>query len=343
MEPKTISISLETILKTIGIIVAIGVAWFIRDILLLLFSSVMLAGVMYPFASWAEAKKIPKGLAIALLYLALFVLFALAIGFLIPAILDQTRLASGTFGGTLDWVRDSASYIRDATDRFGFTGGGATTLDSMVSRVQEVALSFLTSLNDLFGALAAIVIVLVLAFYLVIEDAAVKRAFRGLIPGPHQEFASHVAWQVIEKLGDWARGQIALSAIIGVAYFVGYSLIGVPYALLLALIAGLLEFVPYLGPVAAVGAAVFLALTVSPWKALAVLIFVIVIQQLQNHVLVPQVMRKAVGINPIISISAFLIGAKLFGVVGAIFAIPVATAASVALSELNKYRPTHHV
>lgn len=337
MESRTISISTETILKSIGLIVAIWIAWFIKDILLLLFSAVFLAGILYPFADWATKKKIPKSLAVGLIYLLLFAVFAAIVGFLIPAILDQTRLAATNFGGAFGWLQDGAGAVRDFTERLGLSNGTAPTLATLSDRLQETAINLVSSLNDVLGTVGTVVIVLVLSFYLVVEDAAIKNAFRYIVPEPYRDFISHIAWQVMQKLGDWARGQLLLSVTVGVVYFIIFTIIGVPYALLLALVAAVMEFVPYLGAVIAGSFAVFVALTVSPWKALIVLISLLVFQQIHGNIITPKVMQRAVGLHPVVSIAAFLIGAKLFGVAGAIFSIPVATAVSVALQEYRKF------
>jgi predicted PurR-regulated permease PerM len=338
MEPRVISISTETVLKTVGVVLAIGLAWLIRDILLLLFSATLLAGILYPFAEWASLRRIPKALAVALLYLVLFAFFAVVVGFLIPAIVDQTRQASTTFGGTIGWLRDSATELRLVSERLGLGADSTPNLATLASRLQDSAITLVASLNNVLAGFAAVGLVLILAFYLVVENESIKRAFHGIIPDAYDEFASRLVLQVMNKLGAWARGQLALSASIGVAYFIGFSLIGLPYALLLAIVAGMFEFVPYLGPISAASAAVFIAFTVSPWKALLVLIFIVPIQQLQNHVIAPLVMKRAVGLHPAASIAAFLVGAKLFGFVGAIFSIPVATALSVALREYVTFR-----
>lgn len=340
MEPRQISISTETIVKTVGIIIAVIIAWLIKDILLLLFSAAFLAGILYPFAEWAAKHKVPKGLAVGLVYLGLFALIALIISFLIPALLDQARLASTNFGGTFSWLRDGADSLREMLDRFGLANGTTPTLATLSERLQETAINLFTSLNDVLGTVGAVVIVLVLSFYLVIEDAAIRNAFNQVVPDRYRDFVAHVAWQVVAKLGAWARGQLTLSASVGVTYFVCFSIIGTPYALLLALLGAVAEFVPYLGPVIAGAAAIFVALTVSPWKALFVLIFVVIYQQIQSHIVTPKVMQRAVGLHPVVSIAAFLIGAKLFGIVGAIFSIPVATAVSVAVAEYGKFRET---
>jgi predicted PurR-regulated permease PerM len=136
------------------------------------------------------------------------------------------------------------------------------------------------------------------------------------------------------KIGLWIRGQLILSLIIFSLTFLGLSILGVNYALVLALIAGLTEFVPYLGPTIAAIPAIFLAFTQSPMLALFVLALYYIIQMVENHIIVPKLMQKVVGLNPVISIMVLLVGFKLAGILGAILAIPVVTIASVFLKDL---------
>lgn len=336
--PRVIEISTRTILNILGILVGLAVVWLIRDIVLSVFIALLLAGVLYPFAEWAERHRIPKGLAVFFVYILLAGLVIAVTGFLIPALLDQARLLEGSLGGTWGWLRDLIELARETVANAGLPVAAPASAADLAGQIQSAALRVFATLNDFVGAIANAVIVLVLSFYIIIEDRAAKELFKHIIPDPYQEFATRLVWQVVQKLGDWFRGQLVLSLVIAVCYFIAFSLLGVPYALLLALLAGLLEFIPYLGPFLAALPAVFLALTVSPLKAVAVLAIIILIQQAQNHILVPLVMRKAVGLNPVVSIVSFLVGAKLFGAVGAIFAIPVVTAAVVAWEEWARFR-----
>jgi len=138
-----------------------------------------------------------------------------------------------------------------------------------------------------------------------------------------------LAGRIQQKIGAWARGQFILGLIIGVMCFIGLIFLLPEYALVLAIVAGLTELIPYLGPTLGAIPAVFLGFTVSPGHGLAVLILYIIIQQLENNVVVPQVMRRQLGLNPIMIIIAMLVGARLAGIVGLILAVPVATAISV--------------
>jgi predicted PurR-regulated permease PerM len=337
-QSRVVSVSTGTILKTIAILVAVGVLWLIRDILLYVFTAMLIAGVVYPFAHWAEAKRIPKGIAVLFFYIVIFGVMALAFALLIPAILREVGQLLDAFGKNGTQFRDILSAVKQFAEQYGLQ----TNLQSNVANLQEslqgAASGLFNTLTSIFGGIAGFFIVLVLSFYMIAEEQAARNLFKNLIPTEYQEFAARLVQQMIEKLGSWLRGQLVLGLIIGTLYFIGFTIIGVPYALLLALLGGLLEFVPYLGPLIAAIPAVFLAATDSPLRAVATLVLIVIIQQLENNVIVPKVMQRAVGLNPIVSIIAFMIGAKLFGVVGAIFAIPVATAASVAIFEIVRFR-----
>ncbi|MDO8617948.1 MAG: AI-2E family transporter [Candidatus Uhrbacteria bacterium] len=341
LPPRIISISTGTIVKTIGIFVALGGLWLIRDIVLYVFIAILLAGVIYPFARWAAAHHFPKGLAVLIFYLLFFGLIGLILTLLIPIIVTESKNLVSTFGGSASWINDASNVLKEFSDRHGFSQNLRSSLDNLSATAPKTLGSLFGIVTSVFGGIAGFIIVLVLSFYLIVEDEAVRKLFLNIVPLRYHEFAVQAGWSIIDKLGSWLRGQLVLGLIIGTLYFIGFSLIGVPYALLLAILGGLLEFIPYVGPFIAAVPAIYLALSDSPLKAVVVLILIVIIQQLENNVIVPKVMQKVVGLNPIVSIVAFMIGAKLFGVVGAIFAIPVATAISVAWSEGMRFRREH--
>jgi len=337
-QPRSITVTTGTVVKTLAILLACAVLWQIRDILLYVFIALLLAGLIYPAARWSAKRRIPKSLAVIVIYLVLLGVLGLIFTLLIPAIVDQARLLAGTYGDPSDWLSQSVNSVKNTLDNYGFTANLQSGLTDLPAQLQRAMGGFFGALSSVFGGVMGLLIVLVMAFYFVVDDSALRTVFLHLIPPRHQELASRLAVQVVERLGHWLRAQLLLSLIVATVYFIGFSIIGVPYALLIAIISGLLEFIPFLGPITAGLSAVVLAFTVSPWQALATLIFVVVIQQLDYNLLVPRIMRKAVGLNPVVSIMAFIIGLRLFGVAGAIFAIPLATAVSVAVSEIFSAR-----
>ena len=336
---RVIALSTGTILRTIGILLALGVLWMIRDIILYGFAALLLAGMIYPFAAWVNKRRIPKLAAVLGIYLLLFGVIAFLIVALIPALVEQSRAFITTYGdqvgnlsGLLDrWKSVSGEY---AVGGINLSDG----LRGLQSQVQGIFTNVFGTISGIFGGIAAFVLILVLTLYIVIEDFAIKRVFEQWVPREYQEIISRITWLMMERLGAWMRGQLLLCLIIGVLYLVVFAVLGVPYALLLAVIGGLLEFIPYIGPLLSAIPAVLLALTVSPATALFTLIALLIIQQLENNLIVPKVMERAVGLNPIVSILVFLIGAKLFGVPGAIFSIPVTVAFWIGWSEWMNFR-----
>lgn len=337
-ERQVISITTGTIVRAVLVLVAVGVLWLIRDILLLVFTALLLAGVMYPVVRWAATYRIPKGLTVAAFYLVLFGLAALAFVLLIPALLDQFNLLMASSDAYTRWFADIFNWLRDLSTHYGLNANLKSGLNDLPGQIQDAFGGVLNLLTGVFGGIAGSIIILVLAAYMITQERAARNLFKNIVPNEYQEFAAQLVWQVIDRLGGWLRGQIFLGLVIGLLYFIGYSAIGMPYALLLAVLGGLLEFIPYFGPILSAVPAVLLAFTLSPGRAIAALIIIVVIQELEGHFIVPKVMQKAAGLNPIASIIALLIGAKLFGVIGALFAIPVATAMSVVISEYLRFR-----
>ncbi len=132
------------------------------------------------------------------------------------------------------------------------------------------------------------------------------------------------------------QGQLFLGVIVGVLVYIGLSLLGIRFALLLAIIAGILELVPYIGPVLSAIPAVILAFFQAPILALWILILYIVVQQLENYLLVPVIMKKVVGLNPVVVIIALLIGGKLLGILGIILAVPAAAVLAEFFKDIKR-------
>ncbi len=336
--PRLISITTGTILRTIGILLALGVVWVIKDVISLFFVSLLLAGVMYPFVRWMAAHRVPKGLSVFIFYFLLLGFLTVSFVLLIPAVAREMGMLAGTYSQSFDWLVGLREGIQGISDKYPFVHNLQASLGSLQQYFGQSVQGVLGYLTTLFGGLAGLVVVLVLAFYLIVEESAVKNLFRNLIPNEYQEMASDIIWQVINRLGDWLRGQLVLGLVIGGLYFVAFAIIGVPYPILLALFGGLLEFIPYVGPFIAAVPALILAASVSPLVLVITLVAIVVIQQLENHLIVPKITQRSVGLNPIISILAVMIGGQTFGVVGALFSIPVATAASVVIFELLRRR-----
>lgn len=343
---RTISVSTGTILRTIGILGALAVLWMIGDILLSCFVAVLLAGMMYPAAEWAAERKIPKLVTVLLIYFLLFGVIGAVITLLVPAVSDQSKAFFAAYGDQGGIIPHLSESVRAFAQRHGVTVNLTTSLSSFLTGMQAQAQGIFGNIfgtvSNIFVGIAGFILVLVLALYMVIEDQAIGETFRHWVPREYQAFSIRLSQLLMQKLGGWMRGQLLLCLIIGALYLIAFIALGVPYPLLLAGLGGIFEFIPYIGPMLSAVPAVLLAVTVSPTCAILTLIAITIIQQLENNFIVPKVMEKTVGLNPIVSIVAFMIGAKLFGVVGAIFAIPVATAVHLILTEGRAWRKNQH-
>ncbi|HBR80696.1 MAG: hypothetical protein UX09_C0046G0018 [Candidatus Uhrbacteria bacterium GW2011_GWE2_45_35] len=332
--PHLISVSTWTIFKVLLILVAIGLLWLLRDIMAMLFVALLLTALIDPFATWFARHHIPRALAVILVYAVLLALGVLIVVLLVPPLISQVQQLIANFSLIFDGLTHSFSRLQDFTVEYGFGENFQSSLQTLEDGVTSSFITIFSTISGFFGSLAAFVIVLVLTFYMVVEEDAARRFFKNVAPVEYQPFLANLFNKMQKRVGYWLRGQLVLGVVVGLAVYLGLLILGVPFALLLGLIAGLLEIIPYAGPILSSVPILIIAFSISPIKGFAALVLVIAIQQIENNILVPKIMQKAIGLNPVISIVAMLVGIKFGGLVGALLAIPVATMISVAIEEL---------
>jgi predicted PurR-regulated permease PerM len=313
------------------------------SVIFIFFVAVVVAVAIRPLVDWLHRRGVPRAVGVILVYLALL---GLAIGFfylLTPLLVEQVTTIAGRFPTyyqrliTLMFTSDSAVIQRIAmqlpgslafsigtTAPAGQAAQGAGSLATVGSALQYLQ----TGVRVIFVATA----ILVLALYWILDGERTLRSLLLRAPADRRE----VAWQLIEsiedKVGAYVRGVVILSATMAVLASGAYLIIGLPYALVLGLIAGVLEALPVIGPVLGAIPAVLLALSLEPAKALWVVVAVIVMQQIEGNLLVPRVMDRAVGVNAIVTILSIIAFGSLFGLGGAIMAIPLAAVIQVLLN-----------
>lgn len=337
-DTKAFNISTLTILK----IVIIGlVLWFlynILDVLAMLFVSFIIASSIGPLVDRFELWKLPRVASVVILYVILFGVFSLLLILLVPAVIDEI----GQLATKIPDLYSSFSHWLFTVPGFPEKNEAVSTLqnslETISSSLSQVTSGIFNTLSSVFGGVASFLTVLVLTFYMTVEKQGMRKFVSSVVPPKYQPYFVQLLNKIQEKLGSWLRGQLLLSLIIGVTVYVGLLLLGVKYALLLGLLAGAFEIIPFIGPVLAAIPAVFFAATESPLKALLVVVLYIVIQQLENNIVVPKVMAKTVGLNPIVILVAVLIGARVGGVVGIILAVPVAAIIAIFLRDIFEER-----
>lgn len=320
----TIDISTKTIVKIILIIIFVGLLYLLKDVILIIIISIVLATA---FSSWVNAlqrRKIPRVLAAVIIYLLIFGSLMFILGLLIPPIVKQVNEITKNFPSYYNKILQEFQNFREFSVQQGFFDNLKNILESLQANLAQTTAGVFSTVVSIFGGFLSFIGVLVITFYILIEDDAVKKFLRSITPSKYQPYIFQLVNRAQERLRYWLKGQLILCLIIGAMAFIGLLIGGVDYALVLALWAGLTEFIPILGPFLGVIPAVFIALTTSGFpQAIWVVVWFIIIQQLENHLIVPKVMQKAVGLNPLIIIIIMLIGAKLAGIIGILLAIPI--------------------
>jgi len=329
-----IEISTNSILKVLLVLFVLWLLYLIRDVVAILFFVIILVSIFEPIVEWLQFKKIPKGLAVAMIYLVLLAIIALVIVLIIPPITEQVNQLSTSFPQYWERIKNESANLNIFLGQYGIDQAMGSSFEAIKANLAGTTSGLFSKVGNFFAGVFSLLLVAVITFYVLVEEKATKRILKSLVPARYLPYLYQLINKIQNKLGLWLRGQIILAFLIFLLVYIGLLLLGVKYALILAIIAGLLEFIPYLGPIFSGFIAVTLTLFHSPIQALLVLILYIVIQTLENHVLTPKIMQKTVGLNPVVSIVALLIGGKLGGIIGVILAIPVATALSVFVQDV---------
>jgi len=319
-------ISTTSIIK---IVLAILLVWFlyvIRDILVLFFIVLVIVASLAPLVN-RMSRYIPRVLAVIILTIIFFGVLV-AIGFVIvPPIIIQLKTLAINLPIIISKLGPVYQSIQHSIGNY---QEGLFNLSSQLGKISSRLYS--TTLGFVSG-IVAVVTILVLAFYMLLEQDAIKNFLHQTVPGERKEKIFEITKKIGQKMGGWLRGQALLMLIVGVADSIALVSLGIPYALTLAVWGGITEVIPYIGPWLGLAPALIIAFTISPLKGLLILIAYVIIQQLESQFLVPKILGKAVGLSPVIIILALLIGAKLMGILGVIIAVPVAAAIAVLIQE----------
>lgn len=330
----TVQVSTWSILKVFLVLLAFWFLWEVRIVVAMLFAASLLAALIEPLALWCARHRVPRALAVLLVYLGLLASAICVVFLLIPPLLSQVEQLVANLAVASAGVASFFGRFEAASSSIGLGENVRASLEGLQGQLANSVGGVFSTITGFVGGIAATLITFVLAFYLVVEGDAMKRLVRYVAPSEYQPFLSTLFSKMQKRIGAWLRAQIFLAIVVGALMYVGLRILGVPYALVLALASGFLEFIPYAGPLFATIPAVFVGLSLSPATGLLVLGWSILVQQIENNILVPNIMQRVTGLNPVVSIVALLVGIQLGGVLGAVLAIPAAAIASVILEEL---------
>jgi len=318
--PSKIEVSHRTIIFTASFLIGLWVLFQIRQIILALFVAVVLMSALNPIVDKIQRKYFPRILAIVLVYALMSASFILIVASIIPPLITQT--------GNL------FNQIPIHFQQMGILGVDLNFLVSQVPNLAEVPANILKFSLGLFSNIVGILAIFLITFYLLLERKDLQHHLIVLFGEGQEKRAADFINKAEKRLGGWVRGEMILMTIIAVMTYFGLRILGIEFALPLALLAGVLEIVPNIGPIISSVPAIIAGLAISPLMGLAVAALYFLIQQLENTLIVPKVMEKTAGVNPLVTILSLAIGFKLGGIVGAILAVPVVLLLQVVASEV---------
>lgn len=329
MRPKQVVICTTAFLSTL-----LGAYLIMRllSVIILYFLAFIFASSITPLVARLN-RKLPLTVSIALVYLAVLLVVTGVFSILIPPLVQQ---AGELLESAPNLIRKAQAGLQDLRRSLRIPGNiPAFNLESSYNRLLRNAPALATgALNIATGfitGIAGIVLVLAFSFYWILEKRDIEGTWLSLVPAGRRARVYEAIGELESKLGGYVTGQITLATIVGVASYIGLKVIGVEFALVLALLAGMTEFIPLLGPIIAATPAILIALAQSPRLAILVVVLYVVIQQVENYLLVPKVMERSVGLSPLTVLSVILAGTALLGIVGAMLAVPVAIAVKLIL------------
>jgi predicted PurR-regulated permease PerM len=316
-----------------------------NQVIFILFVAIVIGTVIRPAVTWLHRHGLPQTVGVVFVYLLLFLLLTGFLLLLFPLISTQsTTIAAAIpdyYQSLREWVVKNPNQSLAGLSEF-----LPAALPKLMP-VQQTVQQMMASAGQIAGYVALLAkviftatIILVLVFYWTLEGPRIIQSYLLLVPQSKRESLSELISAMENKVGFYMIGQAFLCMVIGLMALVAYLLIGLPNALVLALIAGVMEAVPMVGPLLGAVPAGLVALSIAPGKLIWVIIATIVIQQLENSLLVPRIMRKAVGVNPFVTLLSLFAFSTLFGLAGALMAIPIAAMIQLALNHFVFQQPT---
>lgn len=302
-----VEISHKTIFFTVLFLAGLWVIFQIRDILLILFVALILMSAISPLIDKIERKHIPRPFAILIVYIIGLTIIG-GVGTLVipPLISESIKLAARL-----------PEFINSMLPE------SQINLDTIFQQIIPVGSGVVKFSVGIFSNVLTIITLLVITFYFLLERKKLEEYLVDFVGNDAGKKVYAVISDIESKLGAWVRGELTLMTIIGLMSYIGLTILRVDFALPLAIIAGILEIVPIIGPIISAVPAILVAFATSPGLAIVVAALYILIQQLENSLIVPSIMRKTLGLPPLVTILALMIGGRLAGVGGALLSVPI--------------------
>ena len=324
-----ISLPMSLLWKIALVILVIFFVFLIRNILVLLFLAFIGASAAQPLVDKLESKKIPRSVTATVLLIAVLLLLFSVLSAILPLFILEIK----------DFSQNSALYWEKIATLFPGAASGESFLN-----IDKMTQSLSEKISDSFGgifsnalsfleSLLSWAVLFSLTFYMLVKKDGVRGFLKNIVPQKNRVYIFDLVSRIQIRMGRWLVGQASLVLVIFSMDYAALYFLNIPYALVLAFFGGIMEVIPYVGPILSVVPAALVGLTVSPFVSLLVIILYIVIQQLEGHIIVPLIMKKAVGLDPVVIILSLLIGSALLGFWGILAAVPFAAALNIFLGD----------
>ncbi|MDB5259016.1 MAG: hypothetical protein JWO73_224 [Candidatus Taylorbacteria bacterium] len=348
-----VNITSGSIVRTILFIILFVFLYYIRDLILVILAAVVIASAVEPVTRRLARYKIKRLPAVILVYLVIAALLAVFFIFFLPSLLNESISYLNNLPQNIK-LSDFWSPIRDSgLMPSGTAGNAVTALSSQSFSIKELIEGIRTIVSGsgegilktasvVFGGALSFVLMIVLSFYLAVQEDGVSNFLKIVSPVKQHDYIIGLWKRSQRKIGYWMQGQMLLGLLVGILVYLGLVIfVDANHALLLASIAAIFELIPIFGPILAAIPAILIAFVDGGAehgvaKAFAVIVIYLIIHQFENHLLYPLVVKKIVGVSPILVIIALVIGAKLAGFLGAILAVPVAAALMEFIADIEK-------
>jgi predicted PurR-regulated permease PerM len=332
-----IHITSGSIVKTLLFLILFGVLWYLRDIVLIVLTAVVIASAIEPGIVAMRRWGLNRLLAVVLMYLVIASVFFGVLFFFLPPILNDAANFLSQLPSTLSNLNmnDLTHGLLPWGDFNSFSS--ADILRSLSSTLADTTGGVFSTLSAFFGGLTSFVLVVVFSFYFSVQETGIDDFLRIVSPSKHQAYVLNLWKRSQDKIGKWMQGQLILAAFIGIILGLLLELFQIPHALLLAVLAAVFELIPVFGQILAAIPAVAIAFTAggAP-EALLVGSLYVIVQQFEAHLIYPLVVKKVVGVPPLLVILALLIGFKLFGFLGVLLSVPIAGAIQELVTDIEK-------
>ena len=312
-------ITSKTIFFTVFLLLGLQLLWLVKELLFSLLIAFIIMSAFNPWVTALNKWKIPRSLSAVVIFLILIFAIGYLFSWIIPPIAKETTLLFQNLPFLIRNINPELSkYV---------------ATDYLTKNIPNLTGNAFNVVRSVFSNLIFFVSTLFFSLYLLIEESALKKLISKFVVKEDADRLTTLVDRAENRMRAWFWGEAVLMVVIGTLTFIGLSLIGVKYALPLAIIAGLLEIVPILGPVLSAIPALIVASAQTYFLGGATVALYFIIQQTENQLVVPLVMKKAVGLNPIMTLAALIIGGKLLGVLGVLLAIPITLLVEVVLTE----------